>query len=127
MSLTFEQFSEVNAARCDAWHHGWRDGVGWSGADWSNAMAGEAGEACNIVKKLRRAEVGLANIADLKPDQLVGDLADELADVVAYLDLLATFYSIDLGRAVAEKFNRISEREGRPERLPAPSSGEEKP
>ena len=41
----------------------------------------------------------------------------ELADTVAYADLLAQYYGIDLGRAVREKFNHVTERAGFPERL----------
>jgi NTP pyrophosphatase (non-canonical NTP hydrolase) len=44
-------------------------------------------------------------------------LADELGDVLAYADLLAQHYGIELRRAVAVKFNRVSEREGFPERI----------
>lgn len=45
---------EINRRRCERWHPGFpHDPGGWSGADWSNAMCGEAGEAANVVKKLR--------------------------------------------------------------------------
>jgi NTP pyrophosphatase (non-canonical NTP hydrolase) len=95
------------------------DGL-WNGADWSNAMCGEAGELANVVKKLRRLEcashTNLVGGADR--DDLMEKLADEMGDVVAYLDLLATFYGIDLAEAVKDKFNRVSERQGFPERLP---------
>ena len=39
-------------------------------------------------------------------------MRDELADVVCYLDLLAFRLGIDLGEAVRDKFNRVSERVG---------------
>ena len=51
-SLTFAHLSVVNRKRCRRWHGG--DSEGWTGSDWSNAMCGEAGEAANVVKKLRR-------------------------------------------------------------------------
>jgi NTP pyrophosphatase (non-canonical NTP hydrolase) len=44
-------------------------------------------------------------------------IADELADVVTYLDLLAAVLGVDLGQAVADKFNEVSIRVGFPERL----------
>lgn len=43
-----------------------------------------------------------------------------MADVVCYLDLLATFYGVDLAEAVIRKFNRVSERQGFPDRLGEP-------
>lgn len=58
MSLTFERVAEINRQRCKRWHD--PETEPWTGADWSNAMCGEAGEAANVVKKLRRNETGTA-------------------------------------------------------------------
>lgn len=72
-----------------------------------NELAGEVGEACNIIKKLERERLGIkgsrANLADL---------AEELADVIICADLIAMQLGIDLDRAVAEKFNKTSEKVG---------------
>lgn len=116
--LTFDDVSAVSRARAARWHPGFPDDTAWSGADWSNAMCGEAGEAANVVKKLRRHETGAA-LGPLDPDQaaLRSMLADELADVFLYLDLLAAKYDIDLPASIVSKFNRVSERQGFPERL----------
>lgn len=116
--LTFTKLSKTNRSRCERWHpdFDW-DGASWTGADWSNAMCGEAGEAANVVKKLRRVETGTPGPDDPPSEELKRMLADELGDIIAYADLLAQFYGIDLGRAVASKFNRVSERNGFPERL----------
>lgn len=59
--MTFEKFSQVNLERCKAWHPGFPNDA-WTGADWSNAMCGEAGEAANVVKKLRRQETGAEDL-----------------------------------------------------------------
>ena len=69
-----------------------------------NEMAGECGEACNIIKKLERAKLGLkGNTATVQ------QLADELADVVICADLIAMDMEIDLfGKAIPEKFNKTS-------------------
>lgn len=131
MTLTFEELHRVNAARCSRWHgEGWdqhdtllgervaRDH--WSGADWSNAMQGEAGEAGNVVKKLRRLELGLwgnRKPGDGEREALVNKLALELADTLIYADLTATYYGIDLAAAVIAKFNAVSIEAGFPERL----------
>jgi NTP pyrophosphatase (non-canonical NTP hydrolase) len=120
--LTFHEVAAVNRARCDHWHHGFPENPdGWTGADWSNAMQGEAGEAGNVVKKLRRLELGLwgnRKDGDRTRAELVAKLGEEIADTFIYLDLLATFYGVDLASAVVSKFNRISEEGGFPERLP---------
>ena len=47
-------------------------------------LAGEAGEACNVVKKLERERLGLPGSRET-----VEHLAEELADVFICLDLLA--------------------------------------
>ncbi len=116
--LTFREVSATNRARCERWHPGFPDD-GWTGADWSNAMAGEAGETCNKVKKLRRIEFGLQQAAGDTKEQLLADLATEIGDTFMYLDLLAQHYGLDLATCVVNTFNRVSVREGFPERLPA--------
>jgi NTP pyrophosphatase (non-canonical NTP hydrolase) len=115
--LTFSALRETNIRRASRWHPGFPADDEWNGADWSNAMCGEAGEAANVVKKLRRRETGHRGMLDRPVDELLGALAHELADVVIYADLLARKYGIDLGAAVVEKFNIVSERQGFPERL----------
>lgn len=71
-----------------------------------NEMAGECGEACNVIKKLEREAMGLkGNRATVQ------QLADELADVVICADLIAMDMGIDLmGQAVPEKFNITSDK-----------------
>lgn len=118
MFLTFSELHDINAARANKWHEGFGEGGGdWSGADWSNAAAGEMGEACNVVKKLRRAETGHPSVKDPDVEELKDQLAEEIADTVIYLDLLASYYGIDVAIAVRQKFNKVSEREGFEETL----------
>lgn len=73
----------------------------------SNELAGEVGEACNIVKKLERQRAGW-----IGSRATVEDLADELADVIICVDLLAMDLGIDLEKAVPRKFNKTSEKYG---------------
>jgi hypothetical protein len=123
-NLTLTQISTINRARCERWHPGFPSD-GWTGADWSNAMQGEAGEAGNIVKKLRRVEFGLTQAAGDSHEDLVGRLALEIGDTFLYLDLLAQHYGLALADCVVATFNRVSVREGFPERLPtAPGCGQ---
>jgi NTP pyrophosphatase (non-canonical NTP hydrolase) len=116
--LTFDELREANVRRhTTRWHPQpgrWRRLVDhlmrrlgyapvkdWSPLEWSAAVAGEVGEACNLIKKLRRGEA-------IPPR----DIAYELADAVIYIDLLAECLGIDLGGAIREKFNIVSERVG---------------
>lgn len=117
MTLTFDELRKQNAQRVLRWHGDFHRGA-WSGADWSNAMCGEAGEAANVVKKIRRVETGAARgPRDLPPLELRHALGLELADTVTYADLLAHYYDLNLGEYVVGKFNIVSERQGFPERL----------
>jgi len=114
--LTFSDLRDVNVSRCKRWHPGFPDDA-WTIADWSNAAAGEMGEAANVVKKIRRLQFGRPGALDPTADVLQGMLADEIADTVIYLDLLAAHAGIDLAAAVRSKFNEVSRREGFPEHL----------
>lgn len=93
---SFRVLREVNVTRCAASFRSLED---WGETDWACAMAGEAGEACNLIKKRRRGD-GIA----------IEEVAKELADVVIYADLLAARMGIDLGEAIRKKFNEVSTR-----------------
>ena len=94
MNLTFNQLRGTNIARCE---EVFLPLDAWSPTDWACAMAGETGEACNLIKKLRRGE----NIK-------AREIGDELADIVIYADLLAARLGLDLGEAIRHKFNATS-------------------
>jgi len=126
MSLTFEELRQANETRCNICFNHTLDG--WNGAEWGNAMAGEFGEAakellsffeqtwvslkfmstiktCDTLKKMiRQLE------SDKDPDKLKKRLKKELADVVIYADLTAARFDIDLGEAVRDKFNEVSDK-----------------
>lgn len=72
-------------------------------------LAGEVGEALNVVKKLERERQGMAGSR-----ATLEDLADELGDVAICLDLLAQRYGINLEKAIATKFNKTSRKMGFP-------------
>jgi NTP pyrophosphatase (non-canonical NTP hydrolase) len=78
------------------------DGSDWKLSAWSNASFGELGEAANLIKKIERGDFTL--------DEARDKLADELADAVTYIDLLAARAGINLGQAVIRKFNVVSKR-----------------
>jgi NTP pyrophosphatase (non-canonical NTP hydrolase) len=117
-----QEIQFVNMQRANRWHGG--DFRNWSGLEWAGAMCGEAGEAANVAKKLRRVELTLDGNAKserpLVPAELVEKLAGECADVFLYLCLLASRYDIDLSSAVTAKFNQKSIEMGFPERIIEP-------
>lgn len=120
MSLTFDEVTALNVARCDRWHKGGM--TDWSIADWAVAMAGEAGEVCNAVKKLRRVEDEIANISDpgrqlSTRQEAIAKIGEEIADTFLYLNLLAVRLGLHLPSEVVAKFNATSERYGFPERI----------
>lgn len=85
-------------------------------------MAGEAGEACNVAKKLERERLGMrGSRATLQ------DLADELADVAICVDLIAMHAGIDLSTAITAKFNATSEKYGLSTRLVAAATAPAEP
>ena len=119
--MKFRDFSLINKIRAKRWHHGAI--TNWSISDWLMAMAGEAGEACNAGKKLRRIEEQIANIS-IEPERQLSNvedaydkIAEELADTVIYCDLVAARIGRSLEDAIKAKFNKVSEQYGFPERL----------
>jgi len=114
MQLYF--ISAINRKRCARWHS---NELEWTAADWSNALAGETGELCNIIKKIRRHETGASteyNTPEMA--ELIEKLKDEIADVFLYLDLVANHFDLSLEQCIFPKFNRVSEAQNFPERLP---------
>jgi NTP pyrophosphatase (non-canonical NTP hydrolase) len=76
----------------------------WTLPEWGNAVAGEVGEMCNVIKKIKRG--------DFDSNPLVGKdmLQKEIADIIIYLDLIATKEGIDISQAIIDKFNEVSDR-----------------
>lgn len=118
----FDYLRAVNVSRCNRWHPGFPNNEPpeseWNIAEWTNAMQGEAGEAGNIAKKIRRLECDLyGNPYEMNLDELEQKLADEIADTVIYADLVLAKRGIDLWNAIVKKFNQKSEELGFPDRL----------
>ena len=110
--LTFDEFRAANVARCIKWHPQGIDS--WSPSDWMTAVTGELGELASLLKMRNRERDGLLGNKFIPTDKQV---ADELADVLTYLDLLAEVLGVNLGQAAVSKFNEVSERVGFPDRL----------
>ena len=114
-NLDFETLRIKNQERCEASFHSVNH---WRPSQWTNAMAGECGEACNLTKKMDRMwpageYKGQWNKEeDRNMDDLEERLAKEIADVVIYADLLATRIRRKLGDIVRDKFNEKSDEIG---------------
>lgn len=116
----------TSVARCQRWHPGGIEE--WSPLEWSGAMCGEAGEAANAAKKLKRIESKLQNI-NAPWRQLIDveaakkQVAEEVADTILYgLLLMARVGITNPETVISDVFNRKSEEYGFPERVSAQGS-----
>ena len=122
MELTFDCLRRANLKRLPLFKngkgepaHSKPDGSDWKLSQWSNAIAGEGGEMVAALEIFKRVGV-LANCTkkidrgDKTIDEAKDDLANELADIVCYVDILASRAGINLGDATINKFNEVSDR-----------------
>lgn len=85
-TTSYPTLREANVARQLEWDPDNVVDLSWR----CNELAGEAGEVCNILKKLHRERVGLKGSRAVKED-----LAEELADVIICCDLVSMTAEID--------------------------------
>lgn len=97
-NLTFQALREANLKRLQDRWHGLQE---WSSAEWLMCVTGELGELAGLLKHIKRGE-------SVPP----GALAEELADTLIYLDLLAASLGVYLDVSVVRKFNATSESVG---------------
>jgi NTP pyrophosphatase (non-canonical NTP hydrolase) len=108
-ALDFDTLRSANSLRNIEWNTGSEPmSLAFRGVE----LAGEVGEACNLLKKLERERLGVRGSR-----ASMSHVAEELADVIICVDLIAMQLGINLGRAVAEKFNMTSEKYGLSVRL----------
>lgn len=109
--MNLKLFSRINLQRCIS-KEGFNHPLdGWSLAEWTNAIAGEIGEACNNAKKLLRHRDGIKG--NLKSeDQDVFDLqyrtAKEIADAIIYADLAIQALGFETSAMIETVFNAKS-------------------
>jgi NTP pyrophosphatase (non-canonical NTP hydrolase) len=107
-TIEYNSLRKANEARQKEWKG--RESVTVESVTMSfrgNELAGEVGEACNIIKKLERAKMG-----SVGSTATIEELAEELADVIIATDLIAMQADINLSSAVRNKFNKTSEKYG---------------
>lgn len=112
--LTFRRLRQTNLRRCRRWH----PIESWTLSDWAMATAGELGEACNALKKIKRFDDKMQQKGVAVSREVLVRLAKlEIGDTLIYLDLLAARLGVTLEACAVETFNRVSMREDFPERL----------
>jgi NTP pyrophosphatase (non-canonical NTP hydrolase) len=118
----FDYITSANAARAEEWH----GDTEWSILEWAGAMCGEAGELANTAKKIRRMEQGInpesrgGNSPEARGELYLA-LQDEVADTFLYLNLICVEAGLpNMYVLIADKFNRVSKRDGRGQLLVAP-------
>lgn len=113
--MNLSTLSAANKERNDVWDPEGKLDLLFFAAE----LAGETGEACNVIKKLERERLGLRGSRDT-----FYHLAQELADVVICASLCANAAGIDLNKAVIEKFNATSDELGLPVKLQDDEKGQ---
>ena len=125
-NLTFINLMHANLSRVERWHS-LND---WSTLEWAGAMCGEAGEAANFAKKLKRVESKIpnhdgridgSNVLEhrLIPTYRAG-IVKEYADVVIYGVLMCARAGAtpeEVQQTIRDVFNDKSKEYGFPERL----------
>lgn len=95
-----KELNEVNAHRCAEVFKMPLESL--HGTTLTNMVCAEAGELAGIVHKITSSCYPHSLIENRK------DLADEMADVLITLHLVAEKYGINLGEATRHKFNKDS-------------------
>lgn len=119
--ISFRQIQEMSRRRANRWHDGAEP---WSLLEWAGAMCGEAGEAANVAKKIKRVDQGMWNSAfaslkgqTLERERLVHELNREVADTILYAMCLLNETGADAETLLQMVFNEKSIAAGFPERL----------
>jgi len=122
--IALSTLQDINAQRAVRWHRG--SLAEWSPLEWAGAMCGEAGEAANIAKKLKRVEGEIQHIDMRDPQRPASEkmaeeyrlaLARECADTILYAILTITRVGHNVEQVVREVFNEKSVEYGFPERI----------
>lgn len=101
--VTISRLQHAHAIRQEEWCPDQKPDLSFRG----NEMAGETGEACNVIKKLERERLGWRGSRDTREH-----LGTELADVIHTAILCAITAGLDLEPCVIAKFNATSEENG---------------
>tara|TARA_R100001143_G_scaffold61969_1_gene64023 strand:+ start:106 stop:429 length:324 start_codon:yes stop_codon:yes gene_type:complete len=101
--MNFDLLREANVSRQKEWPGNEKADIPFRMIE----VSGESGELAEAVKKWLRSERGIhGNGGD------TSQIADEMADVIIAVDLLAEMFDINLDKAVRNKFNKTSTKYG---------------
>ncbi|WP_321504112.1 MazG-like family protein [Breoghania sp.] len=112
--MNFTDLRSANRARQQEWPGNTQADTAFRAIE----VAGEAGEVAEAVKKLLRERRGIKGST-----ASVESIADEIADTIIALDLLADDLGIDIGPALARKFNATSAKYGLRTRIDPEGAG----
>lgn len=118
--MNFNDLSTINKKRCENINGFNHPLDSWRPSQWSNGMAGECGEACNITKKMDRIIDNIQRTSkpnDRSMSNLKEKLMLELGDMIIYADLLAQRCDFKLEDCVKLAFNSKSDEIGFNEKL----------
>ena len=101
--MNLEVLRKANIERQQEWDPSNKIDLSYRG----NELAGESGEVSNVIKKLERERLGIRGSRDT-----LEHLAEELADVIICVDLIAAHTGINLSDAIKNKFNATAEANG---------------
>lgn len=104
----FETLRNASLMRQTYWDRDHKISLEYRGLE----LGGEAGEAQNKLKKLVREALKLRGSRSS-----VAEVAEELADVIIVVDLIAGMLNIDLWPEVVSKFNKTSQENDLPVRI----------
>jgi len=115
--FTIRRLQQLSAERDDEWHAR-THAPQWTILEWAGAMCGEAGEAANVAKKIRRVETDMElRVSTPNIEELRRKLGEECADVLIYLTLLCEKAGVDLELHTQLKFNSVSKEFNFPQML----------
>lgn len=97
--MNFEKLREANKTRQEEWPGSEKATLEFRTIE----VAGEFGEVAEAVKKYLRSVYGIKGST-----ATVEDIADEMADAIIAIDLLANEFGINLSESVKTKFNKTS-------------------
>lgn len=115
MALSISDIVAASASRSDRWMV-----EDWTLLEWTGAMAGEVGEACNAAKKLKRLQGGMRSLDAAGPHRVAAlemQVAKEAADGILYGVLVFAKLELNLEDVLRQVFNEKSELYGFPERI----------
>lgn len=98
-----KELREANITRDKEWAPDGNITLSFRGVE----LAGEVGEACNLLKKLERERLGIRGSRTN-----TNEVGKELADVIICVDLIAMQLGINLDEYVRHKFNETSTKYG---------------